>query len=139
MQRAVKYLQPFDFRSDFTLQPEPELPASPAEEKITLSAPDLAMLLTEARAEAHAAAMSMKHDEQNARLQQLTENLKEALANLVTLAGHLESSAYSDGFRQSALRLVTATAQRIVDGQGDLFAQSQEFSQNNRPAKKDGS
>lgn len=139
MQRAVKSLQPFDFRSDFTLPPEPEQPVFPAEEKITISAPDLAMLLTEARAEAHAAAMSMKHDEQNARLQQLTENLKEALANLVRLAGHLETSAYSDGFRQSALRLVTATAQRIVDGQGDLFAQSREFSQNNRPTEKDGS
>ena len=139
MQRAVKSLQPFDFRSDFTLQPEPEQPVFPVEEKITLSAPDLAMLLTEARAEAHAAAMSMRHEEQNVRLQQLTENLKEALANLVTLAGHLETSAYSDGFRQSALRLVTATAQRIVDGQGDLFAQSREFSQNNRPTEKDGS
>jgi hypothetical protein len=138
MQRAVKFLQPFDFRSDFTPQPEPELPALPVEEKITLSAPDLAMLLTEARAEAHAAAMSMKHDEQNARLQQVTENLTDALANLVSLAGHLESSAYSDGFRESALRLVKIAAQRIVDGQGDLFAQSQEFSQNSRPTKKDG-
>ena len=138
MQRAVKSLQPFDFRSDFTPQPEPELPALPVEEKITLSAPDLAMLLTEARAEAHAAAMSMKYDEQNARLQQVTENLTDALANLVSLAGHLESSAYSDGFRESALRLVKIAAQRIVDAQGDLFAQSQEFSQNNRPTEKDG-
>lgn len=139
MQRAVKSLQPFDFRSDFTSQPEPEMPVFPVEEKITLSAPDLAMLLTEARAEAHAAAMSMKHDEQNARLQQVTENLTDALANLVSLAGHLESSAYSDGFRESALRLVTIAAQRIVDGQGDLFAQSPEFRQNGHPTKKDGS
>ncbi len=139
IQRAVKSLQPFDFRSDFTPPPEPDVPALPVEEKITLSAPDLAMLLTEARAEAHAAAMSLKHDEQNARLQQVTENLTEALSNLVSLAGHLETSAYSDGFRESALRLVTATAQRIVDGQGDLFAQSQEFIQNSRPTEKDGS
>jgi hypothetical protein len=139
MQRAVKSLQPFDFRSDFNPQPEPEVFTPPVEEKITLSAPDLAMLLTEARAEAHAAAMSLKHDEQAARLKQLTENLTEALANLVSLAQHLETSAYSDGFRQSALRLVTATAQRIVDGQGDLFAQSREFSQNSTPTEKDGS
>ncbi len=139
IRRAVKSLQPFDFRSDFTPPPEPDVPTLPVEEKITLSAPDLAMLLTEARAEAHAAAMSLKHDEQNARLQQVTDNLTEALANLVSLAGHLESSAYSDGFRESALRMVTATAQRIVDGQGDLFAQSQEFIQNSRPTEKDGS
>ena len=135
MQRAVKSLQAFDFRSDFTPPPEPEVPTLPVEEKITLSAPDLAMLLTEA----HAAAMSLRHDEQAARLKQLTENLTEALANLVSLAQHLESSAYSDGLRQSALRLVTATAQRIVDGQGDLFAQNREFSQNSTPTEKDGS
>lgn len=139
MKRAVKSLQPFDFRSDFAPQPAPEVPALPVEEKITLSAPDLAMLLTEARAEAHAAAMAMKHDQQNAHLQQVTENLTEALANLVSLAGHLEASAYSDGFRETALHLVTATAQRIVDGQGDLFAQSAEFSQNTSPNMKDGS
>lgn len=139
MQRAVKFLQPFDFRSDFTAPSEPEPPALPVEEKIVLSAPDLAMLLTEARAEAHAAAMSLRHDEQNARLQQVTENLTEALANLVSLAGHLEASAYSDGFRETALRLVTATAQRIVDGQGDLFAQTPEFGQNTSPTEKDGS
>ena len=139
MQRAVKSLQPFDFRSDFIAPPEPETPALPVEEKIVLSAPDLAMLLTEARAEAHAAAMSLRHDEQNARLQQVTDNLKEALSNLVSLAGHLEASAYSDGFRETALRLVTATAQRIVDGQGDLFAQTPEFGQNTSPTEKDGS
>ena len=139
MKRAVKSLQPFDFRSDFTPQPEPVLPVLPKEEKIALSAPDLALLLTEARAEAHAAAMAMKYDTQNAHLQQVTENLTEALANLVSLAGHLEASAYSDGFRETALHLVTATAQRIVDGQGDLFAQSAEFSQKTSPTVKDGS
>ena len=139
MQRAVKSLRPFDFRSDFTPQPEPAAPAPPVEEKIALTAPDLAMLLTEARAEAHAAALSLKNNEQAARLQQVTENLTEALANLVSLAGHLEASAYSDGFRETALRLVTSTAQRIVDGQGDLFAQSPEFDQNITPTEKDGS
>ena len=138
MRRAVKSLQAFDFRSDFTPQPEPVVPAPPAEEKITLSAPDLAMLLTEARAEAHAAAMSLRNDEQNARLQQVTDQLKEALSNLVSLADHLEAGAYADGFRETALRLVTATAQRIVDGQGDLFAQSTEFSHKTSPTTEDG-
>ena len=36
MQRAVKSLQPFDFRSDFTPQPEPELPALPVEVSLSI-------------------------------------------------------------------------------------------------------
>ena len=139
MKRAVKSLQPFDFRSDFAAQPEPEVIAQPAEEKVVLSGHDLALLLTEARAEAYAMAMSQRNETQNARLQQVTENLTDALANLVSLADHLEASAYSDGFKDTALHLVTAAAKQIVDGQGDLFAQSAEFGQKTRPTMEDGS
>lgn len=139
MKRAVKSLQPFDFRADFAPQPEPEVALPPADEKIALHAPDLALLLSEARAEGYAAAMAIRHEEQNARLQQVTDKLADALANLVSLAGHLEATAYSEGFRETALRLVTATAQRIVDGQGDLFACEAEFSQKNSPTAEDGS
>ena len=141
MQRAVKTLQPFDFRSDFSPQPEPApVPVPvPAGDKITLSVPDLALLLTEARAEGYSAAMAIRQDEQAARLQQVTDKLGDALANLVSLAGHLEASAQSEGFRDTALHLVTAAAQRIVDGQGDLFAHGAEFSQNTPPASEDGS
>ena len=139
MRRAVKSLQPFDFHSDFAPQDPPPAPALPAEEKIALSGQDLALLLTEARAEAYAAAIAQRRSDQDVRLQQVTENLTEALANLVSLAGHLEASAYADGFRETALHLVTATAQRIVDGQGDLFAQSAEFRHKNSPRVEDGS
>jgi hypothetical protein len=68
----------------------------------------------------------------------VTDQLKEALSNLVSLADHLEAGAYADGFRETALRLVTATAQRIVDGQGDLFAQTTEFSHKTSPTTEDG-
>ena len=139
MQRAVKSLQAFDFRSDFMPQPAPEVAPLPEEDKVALSGHDLTLLLTEARAEAYAMAMAQRNDQQNARLQQVTENLTDALANLVSLAGHLEASAYTDGFKDTALQLVTAAAQRIVDGQGDLFAQSAEFGQNTSPTEKDGS
>jgi len=139
MQRAVKSLQPFDFRSDFTARAEPELPPPPVDEKIVLSGYDLNLLLTEARAEAYSMAIAQRNQEQIARLQQVTENLTDALANLVSLAGHLEASAYADGFRETALHLVTATAQRIVDGQGDLFAQRAEFSHKTSPTVEDGS
>ena len=139
MRRAVKSLQPFDFFSDFAPQKTPEPAPQPAEDKVVLSGHDLNMLLTEARAEAYAMAMAQRNDEQATRLQHVTQNLTDALANLVSLAGHLEASAYSDGFRETALRLVTATAQRIVDGQGDLFAQEAQLRHNTRSTEKDGS
>jgi len=140
MQRAVKSLQPFEFRDDFSAQPElMPAPPSPAEEKVVLSGQDLALLLTEARAEGYAAAMAQRHGEQDERLQQVTDHLGEALASLVSLASHLEATAYAEGFRDTALHLVTATAQRIVDGQGDLFAHRGEFSQKTSPNLKDGS
>jgi hypothetical protein len=139
MKRAVKSLQPFDFRSDFAFEPAPPALPQPDEDKVNLSGHDLAMLLTEARAEAYAMAMSQRNEAQSARLQRVTENLTDALANLVSLASHLEASAYAEGFKLSALDLVTATAQRIVDGQGDLFAQSAELSQKTRPTVEDGS
>lgn len=138
MRRAVKTLQPFDFSSDFAPQKAPEPPPPPVDDRVAMSGHDLNMLLTEARAEAYAMAMAQRNDEQAQRLQQVTENLTDALANLVSLAGHLEASAFSDGFRETALRLVTATAQRIVDGQGDLFAEGAQLRQNTKPAEKDG-
>lgn len=140
MQRAVKSVQLFEFRGDFSPQPEPvPAPPPPAEEKVVLSGQDLALLLTEARAEGYAAAMAQRHGEQDERLQQVTDHLGEALANLVSLASHLEASAHAEGFRDTALHLVTATAQRIVDGQGDLFAHRGEFSHKTSPNLKDGS
>ena len=49
-QRAVKSVQPFEFRSDFTLAPEPEQPAPPTEGQLTLTGPELAHLLSERNA-----------------------------------------------------------------------------------------
>ena len=130
MQRAVKTLQPFEFRSDFTVADAPEPVIEPVEEKVSMSSSDLALLLSEARSEGYAAALAQAGEAQSLRLQQVTSNLSQALANLVALAGHLEASAYEQGLRDTALRLITATAQRIAHGQGDLFAEQAEFSQN---------
>ncbi|MEZ5997297.1 MAG: hypothetical protein R3B98_01205 [Hyphomonas sp.] len=130
MQRAVKTLQEFEFRNDFTIVEPPEPVVEPVEENISLTSSDLALLLSEARTEGFAAAQAQFAARQDSRLEHATGRLTEALANLVELAGHLEASAYEQGFTDKALRLLTATAQRIADGQGDLFAERAEFRQN---------
>ncbi len=131
MQRAVKTLQHFDFRSDFSTEPAPLPPPTPEEEgKIVLLAADLAMLLSEARSEGLAAGLSQVNEQAHGRIQDVTHTLSLALSDLVALAGHLEASAYDQDFKDRTLSLITATARRIADGQGDLFAESRELAQN---------
>tara|TARA_R110000751_G_scaffold12703_6_gene43619 strand:+ start:8419 stop:8796 length:378 start_codon:yes stop_codon:yes gene_type:complete len=122
-QRAVKSVQPFEFRSDFTLAPEPEQPALPAEGQLTLTGPELAHLLSEARSEGLAEAVRLESLKADERLQAVTQSLNDALADLVSLARHLEAGAYEGLDIAVALDLINASAQRIVDGQGDLFAE----------------
>lgn len=121
-QRAVKSVQPFEFRSDFTLPPAPEPPAAPTEGQLTLTGPELAHLLSEARSEGLAEAARLESIQSDERLQAVTLKLNDALADLVALAGHLEAGAYEGLDIMASLDLINATAQRIIDGQGDLFA-----------------
>lgn len=132
-QRAVKTVQEFEFRADFgpqelRLVPEPEpAPApppapEPAEGQITLTGPELAMLLSEARAEGLAEGRQKTAAQEHERLQLVTGKLNQALANLVALAGHLEATAYDSDMSETSIRLINATAKRIIDGQGDMFA-----------------
>ncbi|MFT5774100.1 hypothetical protein [Hyphomonas sp.] len=122
-QRAVKSVQPFEFRSDFTLAPEPEQRPPPTEGQLTLTGPELARLLSEARSEGLAAAARLESSQAEERLHAVTHSLNDALADLVSLARHLEAGAYEGLDIAVALDLINATAQRIVDGQGDLFAE----------------
>lgn len=132
MQRAVKAIQPFEFRSDFDFVPaepaiEDAVPASEDEAKISLTGAELAQLLFEARAEGIADAEARDKREDNERLQAVTDHLNQALANLVALAGHLEAAAYEEKFNATSIMLINEAAQRIVDGQGDLFAERKDL------------
>ncbi|KJS35263.1 MAG: hypothetical protein VR74_16890 [Hyphomonas sp. BRH_c22] len=122
-QRAVKSVQSFEFRSDFTLPPAPEQPADPADGQLTLTGPELARLLSEARSEGLAEAARLESIQSDERLQAVTLKLNDALADLVILARHLEAGAYEGLDIAASLDLINATAQRIIDGQGDLFAE----------------
>ena len=119
MQRAVKSLAPFDYRSDFTIA-EPEIIEE--DPPVKLTTPELLQILAEARAEGAAAVRDEQIRAESERLQGITNALNEALANLVQLTGQLEACAYEEGFSQQAVQLIAATARTIVDGQGDLFA-----------------
>lgn len=119
MQRAVKSLEPFDFRSDFTVV-EPEIIED--DPPVKLTTPELVQLLAEARAEGAASVREDQARAETERLQGVTNALNEALANLVALTSQLEACAYEEGFTQRAVELITATARTIIDGQGDLFA-----------------
>ncbi|KCZ88355.1 hypothetical protein [Hyphomonas johnsonii] len=121
-QRAVKSIEPFEFRSDFSSTPEPKAPALPDGGQVTLTGPELARLLSEARAEGLAEAARLETLQTEERLQAVTLKLNDALANLVALAGHLEAGAYDGLDVTASLDLIQTTAQRIIDGQGDLFA-----------------
>lgn len=121
-QRAVKSVQPFEFRSDFMLAPAPEQPAAPTEGQLTLTGPELARLLSDARSEGLAEAARLESIQSDERLQAVTLKLNDALADLVALAKHLEAGAYEGLDIAASLDLINATAQRIIDGQGDLFA-----------------
>ena len=121
-QRAVRSLQPFEFRSDFTLPPSPVQPAALAEGQLALTGPELARLLSEARSEGLAEAARLLSIQSDERLQAVTLKLNDALADLVILARHLEAGAYEGRDMAASLDLINATAQRIIDGQGDLFA-----------------
>lgn len=132
--RAVKTVQDFEYRSDFgpqeldlVTEPEPteEAPSALKEGQITLTGPELAMMLSEARAEGLVEGREQASQDDDDRVQLVTNKLNEALANLVALAGHLEASAYDSAMSETSLRLINATAKRIVDGQGDLFSAGQ--------------
>ena len=118
MQRAVKSLTPFDFRSDFQVaEPQPVDDDPP----VRLTTAELVTLLAEARAEGAATVQREQAREESERLQGVTNALNEALTNLVALTGHLETFANEEGFSERASQLIRATARTILDGQGDLF------------------
>lgn len=120
--RAVKTFTPFAFQSDFSK------PASEAdgEERLSLTARELATLFAEARAEGAAAMAAQQSGGDAARLAESTEKLNAALADLVELARHLEASAADPSTADEARRLINRAASRIIDGQGDLFARPAE-------------
>lgn len=130
-QRVVKTVQPFEFRSDFQAAPTgadaivaEEMPEADndTEERIRLTGPELAELLSMARSEGVTEALQMRSEDMREDLSSVTAELSDALGSLVTLAEHIEVSGMAQDACQRTLDLINAATKRIVDGQGDLFS-----------------
>lgn len=102
---------------------ENESPVETNDGLVKIPAVDLSDMLNEARAEGIAEALSQQKLEGHDRLQVVTGKLNQALANLVALAGHLEATANDSAYAETSIKLINAAAQRIIDGQGDLFGE----------------
>lgn len=139
MRRAVKKIEAFEFRGDFAPVPcdsdkTPEKPTEEAEDKISLSGPQLAALLSEARAEGINEALAACDTSDQDKLACVTTRLNEALANLVVLSEVLENMAEENAHAERSLFLIKAAASNITEGQGELFADRKGFQQTVEPS-----
>ena len=114
-------VQPFEFQSDFS---KPKF-AEPGH--VEMPAAELALYLAQARADGVAEGRAAAASEDAERMDAAAEKFTAALKDLVALAEHLEASAGKDGTPAPIRALVKSAAQRLIDGQGDLFTASTEL------------
>lgn len=119
MHRSVS-VQPFEFQADFSA-PQPDAPG-----RAEMPAADFASLLAQARAEGIAEGRASAASEDADRMEAVAQKLRLALGDLLKLAEILEASATKDETGDEVRALIKAAAQRLIDGQGDLFT-AQEF------------
>ena len=116
MKRRVEKLAPYTFASDFSA------PAPQADETISMTPQDLALLLSDAQASGASIARNDALAEQAERLANTSSDLKKVLASIVDLAAYLEKAAIDDADRKVALERVRRLAAVVIEGQGDLFS-----------------
>lgn len=114
MSEPARLLSPFDFRPDF---------AQPARAgEVRLTADEVAGLIAKVRADTLAEVSRQEAQETLDRLDRVTATMREVLGDLLQLMQLLDSAAF-DAATEARLRgTVTGLAQRLIDGQGDLFA-----------------
>lgn len=108
-------IQPFEFQSDFSAPQK----AEPG--RVEMPAEDFASLLAQARAEGLIEGRASTASEEAERMDAASDKFRSALSDLLKLAEHLDASAGIGGAPEEIRALVKAAAQRLVDGQGDLF------------------
>lgn len=119
--RAVKAVQPFDFRADFGPQPEEQAIAEdPA--RVSFTGEEIAALIAQVRAETLAEVAQRQAETESERLARVTAGMSKALGDIVQVMSQIEAAQY-DAATEARLRgLIEATAASLVHGQGDLFA-----------------
>ena len=122
MADAARLLSPFDFRSDFT--------APPAEAgEVRLSAEEVVALIAKVRADTLAEMSRQEAQETLDRLDRVTATMRDVLADLLKVMQLLDSAAFDETTSARLRSTVTGLAQRLLDGQGDLFGLSRDLSE----------
>lgn len=114
--RAIKTMTAFEFRGDFTYPTDMSGP-----DTVSLTAAELATMLSNARAEGEQSATMRLNTQLTERLGSISDQLKQALTELLKLADCLDKASLPDTARHEVHSLMRVACQLIVDGQGDLF------------------
>ena len=88
---------------------------------MSVSAQELALLLSDAQASGASIARNDTLAEQAEVLARTSEELKNVLSDIVELAAHLEQASIDESDRAEALDRVRRLAAIVIEGQGDLF------------------
>ena len=123
MTEAARTLSPFDFRPDFAVAP----PAEAGE--VRLSAEEVVALISRVRSDALAEVSRQEAQETLDRLDRVTATMRDVLSDLLKLMQIMDSAAYDTGTSAQLRSTVTGLAQRLLDGQGDLFGLTRDLSE----------
>ena len=122
MSQAARTLSAFDFRSDFA--------APPAEAgEVRLSGEEIVALIAKVRTDTLAEVSRQETQETLDRLDRVTATMRDVLADLLTLMQLVEAATGEDETRTHLRATVTGLAQRLLDGQGDLFGLTRDLSE----------
>lgn len=112
-------VQPFEFQADFST------PRRDAPGRVEISAGEFAAYLAQARAEGLMEGRAEAATEDAIRMDAAAQKFKDALKDLLKLAEALEANSGSGGTPEPVRVLIKSAAQRLIDGQGDLFTAPQ--------------
>jgi hypothetical protein len=122
MPQATRTLSAFDFRTDFT--------APPADAgEVRLSAEEVVALIAKVRADTLAEISRQEAQETLDRLDRVTATMRDVLSDLLKLMRLVEVATEEDETRKHLRATVTGLAQRLLDGQGDLFGLTRDLSE----------
>ncbi len=122
MAEAVRTLSAFDFRSDFSA------PAAEAGE-VRLSAEEVVALIAKVRADTLAEISRQEAQETLDRLDRVTATMRDVLSDLLKVMQLVETAAFDEDTNARLRGTVTGLAQRLLDGQGDLFGLTRDISE----------
>jgi hypothetical protein len=122
MPQATRTLSAFDFRTDFT--------APPADAgEVRLSAEEVVALIAKVRDDTLAEISRQRAQETLDRLDRVTATMRDVLSDLLKVMQLVEAATEEDETRKHLRATVTGLAQRLLDGQGDLFGLTRDLSE----------